>query len=147
MSEPFATFLMPIYALLSWLGLIFYGQTGRYILPVAVVGWIWAAINVARTKRLDLGIVTFFFVIVAALCERKFGFTNGVKLGLSVSSILVAGNYSLVLFFWKQIRKDLAKAKSQLWLSIFWWYCLSGTIFWLVAIVRTWMRGTKLNTK
>lgn len=37
--------------------------------------------------------------------------------------------------------KELARSKSQLWLSIFWWYCAIMTVFWVCAAVRNQMRG------
>ncbi len=132
---------MPIYAILSWLGFIFYGSTGRYVLPVSFVGWLWALINVIRTKRLDLGIVTFFFVLLASLYERHYGFSKGVKVALCISSVFVAMNYSIVIAFWNDKQNDLAKSKSQLWMNTFWGYCLVMMIFWVCAAGRTYLRG------
>mmetsp|Transcript_3162 Transcript_3162/g.6974 ORF Transcript_3162/g.6974 Transcript_3162/m.6974 type:complete len:149 (-) Transcript_3162:300-746(-) len=140
MSEPLLTYLMPIYALASWYGFLTQ-NTGEYVLPVALVGWIWAAFNIYRTKRVDLGVVTFFFVLIASLCEQRYGFTRGVKLALCVSSVLVAGNYSLVIAFWQQIEKHLAKKKSVLWLNIFRCYCVSGMLFWVCVAAKSYVRG------
>jgi len=140
--EPIGTFLMPLYAIASWYGLYTHGNTGKYMLPVSLVGWLWAVINVIRTKRLDLGIVTFFFVLLTSLYERHVGlFTRGMKLSLCISSILVATNYSLVIAFWKQIRKDLVKSKSELWCTIFYLYCAAMMAFWVCACARTHVRG------
>eukprot|EP00585_Thalassiosira_rotula_P011413 CAMPEP_0196136646 /NCGR_PEP_ID=MMETSP0910-20130528/4888_1 /TAXON_ID=49265 /ORGANISM="Thalassiosira rotula, Strain GSO102" /LENGTH=148 /DNA_ID=CAMNT_0041396967 /DNA_START=114 /DNA_END=560 /DNA_ORIENTATION=- len=141
MSEPIGIWLMPLYAIASWYGIFTQGNTGKYFFPVALVGWLWAGVNIYRTNRLDLGIVTFFFVLVASLCERKYGFTRGVKLALSVSSIMVALNYSLVVVFWKQIQKDLVKSKSQLWMNIFWGYCACMVAFWVCAAAKNHTRG------
>lgn len=141
MSDTVGVVLMPIYTIASWFGLISQGSTGKYVLPVALVGWFWAAINIYRTKRLDLGVVTFFFVLLAALYERKYGFTGGVKLALSVSSIFVAGNYSIVMVFWGQIKKDLVKSKSQLWMNVFLGYCICMMAFWVCAAAKTWTRA------
>ena len=69
MSESIGTILMPLYAIASWYGLCTQGSTGKYMLPVSLIGWIWAGINIIRTKRLDLGIVTFFLVLLSSLCE------------------------------------------------------------------------------
>ncbi|KAL7517545.1 hypothetical protein ACHAWF_000130 [Thalassiosira exigua] len=132
---------MPLYAVASWHGLHAKGGTGEYVLPVALVGWIWAVINVCRTKRLDLGVVTFFLVLIAAVAERWCGLTNKVKLALTAASLLVAANYSLVVLFWGEIKKDLAKAKSSLWMNVFWGYCACMTAFWLCAAAKTHARG------
>ncbi|KAL7529752.1 hypothetical protein ACHAXR_003140 [Thalassiosira sp. AJA248-18] len=131
---------MPLYAIASWYGLLTQGKSGKYMLPVALIGWVWAGVNIYRTKRLDLGLVTFLFVILASICERHYGLTRGVKLSLSVSSIMVAANYSLVVIFWKQIQKDLAKSKSQVWMNIFWGYCACMMAFWVCAMAKTYGR-------
>mmetsp|Transcript_32975 Transcript_32975/g.69401 ORF Transcript_32975/g.69401 Transcript_32975/m.69401 type:complete len:152 (-) Transcript_32975:378-833(-) len=142
MSESIGTFLMPLYAIASWFGLCTQGNSGKYMLPVSLVGWIWAGINCIRTKRLDLGVISFFFVILASLYERHYGFTRGAKVALSVSSVMVAMNYSLVIAFWNDIQKDLAKSsKSELWMNIFWGYCASMVVFWVCAAVKNYMRG------
>ena len=143
MSGPIevGTLLMPLYAIASWYGLYAYGDTGRHVLPVAFVGWVWAGINIARTRRLDLGIVTFLLVVLAASYERRHGFGRGVKLAVTVSSLLVAANYSLVIAFWGDISRDLAKAKSQTWMNVFWGYCAIMTAFWAGAAIRNHLRG------
>ncbi len=133
---------MPLYSILSWYGLYAQGSSsGKYVLPIALVGWIWAGINIVRTKRLDLGIVTFLFVLLAAMSERQYGYTRGVKLSLCASSILVAANYSLVLAFWKAIQNDLAKTQSVTWMNIFWGYCASMTVFWICVSILSYGRG------
>lgn len=141
-GEPLGTYLMPIYAIGSWYGLIAQGQTGQYILPVAFVGWVWAGINILKSKRLDLGVVSFFFAMVSALCENQWGFTPGVKLALTISSAMVAANYSLVVLFWGNLKKGLAKSgtKSGLWFKVFWTYCAAMTVFWAVTAAKTYMR-------
>ncbi|KAL3809746.1 hypothetical protein ACHAXA_009248 [Cyclostephanos tholiformis] len=143
MSGPIevGTVMMPLYAIASWYGLYAYGDTGRYILPVAFVGWLWAVINIARTRRLDLGIFTFLFVVVAAMYERRYGLGRGTKMALTTSSILVAANYSLVIVFWGDISKTLARAKSQSWMNVFWTYCATMTAFWACAAARNHLRG------
>ena len=141
MSLKPADLLMPLYALASWYGLIVHGGSGKHILPVAIVGWVWAAINIARTKRLDLGVVTFFLVLLACLAERHYGFTRGVKLALSCASIAVAGNYSLVIALWAQISRDLSKVKSPAWITIFYCYCAAMMAWWVCAAAKNWMRA------
>ncbi|KAL3759014.1 hypothetical protein ACHAWU_008623 [Discostella pseudostelligera] len=145
MPPPIGAFLMPLYSILSWYGLCAQGSSGKYILPVAIIGWVWAGINILRTKRLDLGIVTFFFVILSALFERKYGFTRGVKWSLCVSSMLVAANYSLVIAFWKVIQKDLSKTQSTTWMNIFWTYCASMMVFWVCVAIKTYGRGESIG--
>ena len=135
------TVLMPTYAIASWYGLYAYGSSGKYILPVAFIGWIWAIVNIARTKRVDLGVVTFLFVILAALFERQYGFTRGAKLALTAASVVVAGNYSLVLTFWKEVSKALSAKKSQTWMNIYLSYAILMLVFWLCAAAKTYLRG------
>lgn len=141
MQEPILTFLMPVYAIASWVGLYLHGSTGVHLLPVASFGWIWAIFNIIRTRRLDLGVVTFALVIMSSVWERRSGFHKGVKIALSISCMMVAANFSLVVVFWNSMVKELARSKSQLWLSIFYWYCASMTVFWICAAVRNQFRG------
>ncbi|KAL7444948.1 hypothetical protein ACHAXH_008266 [Discostella pseudostelligera] len=145
MPSPIGAFLMPLYSILSWYGLCAHGSSGKCILPVAIIGWVWAGFNIHRTKRLDLGIVTFFFVIVCVIFERKYGFTRGVKWSLCVSSMLVAANYSLVIAFWKVIQKDLSKTQSTAWMNIFWTYCASMMVFWVFVAIKIYGRGSKFG--
>lgn len=85
----------------SWYGLITQANTGKHLLPISLIGWLWAGINIARSKRLDLGIVTFGLVLLASICERYYyGFTRGLRWGLTISCFLVAANFSLVVIFW-----------------------------------------------
>eukprot|EP00804_Cyclotella_cryptica_P004360 CCRYP_006787-RA/>CCRYP_006787-RA protein AED:0.06 eAED:0.06 QI:138/1/1/1/0/1/2/273/160 len=140
MQEPILTYLMPLYAIASWYGLYTRGQTGKHLLPIATFGWLWAAFNIARTQRLDLGIVTFGLVILASLWERRVGFTGGVKLALTVSCVAVAANFALPVVFWNSISRALAGSKSQLWLKIFWWYCATMVVFWVCAAYRNQVR-------
>lgn len=141
MPSAIGAFLMPLYSILSWYGLYSHGSSGKYVLPVAIVGWLWAGINILRTKRLDLGIVSFFFVIIGALFERQYGLTRGAKWSICVSSLLVAANYSLVIAFWKVIQKDLSKTQSITWMNIFWTYCTSMVVFWICVAIKTYGRG------
>jgi len=143
MAGPFegGTVLMPLYAIASWYGLYAYGESGRHILPVAVVGWVWAGINIARTRRLDLGIFTFLLVVIAASYERRYGLGRATKLALSSSSVLVAANYSLVIAFWGEISRDLARVKSHAWMNVFWGYCATMTVYWACVAARNHLRG------
>ena len=141
MEEPFATFLMPAYAIVSWIGLFLFGKTGKHILPIAVIGWLWAVINCIHSKSLDLGAITFGLVMIASLWERHSGFDKKVRVALTVSCVCVAVNFSLPLILWSQMADELAKEKSDLWLSIFFWYCVSMTVFWISAAIRNQIRG------
>ena len=141
MQEPIVTFLMPVYAAASWLGLYLCGSTGKHLLPIASFGWLWALFNIVRTRRLDLGIVTFALVMISSIWERQSGFHKGVKIASNISCLLVAANFSLVVIFWNSMVKELARSKSQLWLSIFWWYCAIMTVFWVCAAIRNQMRS------
>mmetsp|Transcript_8691 Transcript_8691/g.19506 ORF Transcript_8691/g.19506 Transcript_8691/m.19506 type:complete len:164 (-) Transcript_8691:383-874(-) len=140
--------LMPLYAMASWYGLITQANTGKHLLPISLIGWLWAGINIARSKRLDLGIVTFGLVLLASICERYYyGFTRGLRWGLTISCFLVAANFSLVVIFWKPISKDLARSnKSQMWMKIFWSYCACMMVFWLCAGYKNQMRGENLGS-
>ena len=42
--------LMPLYALISWYGLIKDDNTGEYILQVSLVGWLWAVVNTYNSE-------------------------------------------------------------------------------------------------
>lgn len=141
MGEPIGIYLMPIYAVGCWYGLYAYGATGKYLFPAALVGWIWAIINIARSKRIDLGVVTFGLVILSTLCERYNGYTRFVRWVTTLSSIFVAINFSLVLIFWKPIQKDLAKSRSVIWLKVFVSYCACLMIFWLISAYKSFFRG------
>lgn len=141
MGEPIGLYLMPIYAVGCWYGLYAHAATCKHLLPAAVLGWTWAAINIMRSKRIDLGIVTFGFVVLSTLWERHHGFTRGVRWATSLSSILVAANFSLVVMFWKPIQKDLAKSRSQLWLKVFFSYCACLMVFWIVSAYKSFTRG------
>ena len=143
MAGPFevGTVLMPLYAIASWYGLYAYGESGRHLLPVAVVGWVWAGINIARTRRLDLGIFTFLLVVIAASYERRYGLGRATKLALTSSSVLVAANYSLVIAFWGEISRDLARVKSQAWMNVFWGYCATMPAYWACVVARNHLRG------
>ena len=141
MEEPFATFLMPTYAIVSWIGLFLFSKTGKHLLPIAAFGWAWAVINCIHSKRLDLGAITFGLVIVSSLWERHSGFDKKVRVALTISCICVAMNFSLPLILWSQMADELAKEKSDLWLSIFFWYCVSMTVFWICAAIRNQIRG------
>jgi hypothetical protein len=143
MSGPIevGTILMPLYAFVSWYGLYAHGDSGKHVLPVALIGWLWALINIARTRRLDLGIFTFLLVMLASVHERRHGFGGGAKLALTISSMLVAANYYLVIAFWGDISKPLAKAKSPYWMNVFWTYCATMTVYWACAAARNHLRG------
>ena len=140
MGESIGTYLMPLHAVVSWYLLYTQGDTGKFILPVALSGWVWAGINILRTKRLDLGVFTFFFVILASLFERQYGLTPGIQLALCCSSALVAVNFSLPNIFWSQIRKAITRRKGDTWSTIFRTYCACMTVFWLLATARTRVR-------
>ena len=141
MGELIGLCLMPAYAICCWTGLYKNGGTGKHLLPDALFGWIWAIINIMRSKRIDLGIVTFGLVIIFTLVERYYGFTRGVRWAISASCLAVATNFSLVVIFWKPIQKDLSKSKSQLWLKVFLSYCVTLMIFWIVAAFQNFVRG------
>merc|ERR1719464_81887 len=119
MGDPIGTYLMPLYAVASWYGLYAHGDTGSYNLPVALVGWVWAGINVLRTRQLDLGVVSFFLVLLASLGERRRGLTPGIRAALCGASAIVAANFALPLLFWRQIRKIVTKGKSDTWTTTF----------------------------
>lgn len=142
MREPLLTYLMPTYAAASWYGLLAYGDSGRYMLPISLFGWLWAGVNIARSRRFDLGIVTFAIVLAASIWERKNGYSAGVRYTLTMGSIMVAASFSLVVVFWTQIRDDLSKSKSRMWLTIFWSYCACMMLFWVSAAYTNYMRGT-----
>jgi hypothetical protein len=144
MQEPILTFLMPIYAIASWIGLYLHGSTGKHLLPIASFGWLWAVFNIMRTRRLDLGVVTFGLVIFSSLWERHSGLHKGVKTALTLSCMTVSANFSLVVIFWSTMVKELARSKSQFWLTTFWWYCATMMVFWLFAAVRNQMRGESI---
>ena len=141
MGELIGLCLMPAYAIGCWIGLYKNADTGKHLLPAALCGWIWAIINILRSKRIDLGVVTFGLVIIFTLVERYYGFTRGVKWAISFSALVVAANFSLVVIFWKPIRKDLSKSKSQLWLKVFFTYCVTLMIFWIVSSFKNFVRG------
>jgi hypothetical protein len=140
MGEPIGLYIMPAYAIGCWLGLCL-SDRGKHLLPAALFGWMWAVINIMRSKRIDLGVVTFFFVIISTLLERHYGFTRGVRWAISAAAIVVAANFSLVVIFWKPIQKDLAKSRSQLWLKVFYSYCLTLMMFWLAAAYKNFVRS------
>ena len=140
------TVLMSAYAIASWYGLYTTTTTGttdnnRHVLPIALIGWGWAAINIARTRRLDLGIVSFALVVLSAGYERKYGVTKGSKIAMILSSALVAMNYALVPANWGLITRTLAKTKSQTWLHIYFGYCVSQMVFWVCESVRNCIRS------
>jgi hypothetical protein len=141
MGEPIGLYIMPVYAIGCWLGLYLNAATGKHLLPAALFGWVWAVINIMRSKRIDLGVVTFFLVILSTLLERNYGFTRGVRWAISGAAIAVAANFSLVVIFWKPIQKDLARSRSQLWLKVFYTYCLTLMIFWLASAYKNFVRG------
>ena len=129
--------LMPLYAIFSWAALVTQENTGKYALvPVALVGWVWAGINIYRTNRFDLGIITFFFVLLSALAERQCGSAHWAKRATGISCLLVVGNYSLVVIFWEEIQQNLAKSKGVVWLDIFWLYCIAMLAFWVSAVAK-----------
>ncbi len=146
MGELLGLTLMPAYAVGCWIGLYKYAATGKHILPAALFGWAWAMINIIRSKRIDLGVVTFGLVILFTLVERYYGFTRGVRWSISLASLAVAANFSLVVIFWKPIQKDLSKSKSQLWLKVFFGYCLTLMIFWIVSAYKNFVRGETLSS-
>ncbi len=158
MSEPLATFLMPIYAAISWLLLLFQSQRGQHLLPISLIGWIWAMVNIIRTKRLDLGIVTFGIVLLGTLVERymtpkasssseniSLGRVWWIKWWLTVGCVLVAANFSLVVVFWDSISKELEKTKSQTWMKVFLSYCIIMMVFWIAAALRNHVRGENIS--
>ena len=140
MGELIGLCLMPAYAIGCWIGL-YKNDTGKHLLPAALFGWIWAIINIMRSKRIDLGVVTFGLVVIFTLVERYYGFTRGVKWAISLAALAVAANFSLVVIFWRPIRKDLSKSKSQLWLKVFFTYCVTLMIFWIVSSFKNFVRG------
>ena len=114
---------------------------GLSIFFAASLQWIWAIINIARSKRIDLGVVTFGWVIFSTVWERYNGYTRFVRWATTISSIFVAINFSLVLIFWKPIQKDLAKSRSVIWLKVFVSYCACLMIFWLISAYKSFFRG------
>mmetsp|Transcript_25562 Transcript_25562/g.53798 ORF Transcript_25562/g.53798 Transcript_25562/m.53798 type:complete len:171 (-) Transcript_25562:519-1031(-) len=157
MSEPFATFLMPIYASISWLLLLFRSHRGQHLLPISLIGWIWAMVNIIRTKRLDLGIVTFGIVLLGTLVEvymthKVSSSSENISLGrvwwikwwLTIGCILVAANFSLVVIFWDSISKELEKSKSQTWMKVFLSYCIIMMVFWIAAAFKNQVRGENI---
>ena len=141
MGELIGLCLMPAYAIGCWIGLYKNADTGKHLLPAALFGWLWAIINILRSKHIDLGVVTFGLVIIFTLVERYYGFTRGVKWAISLAALAVAANFSLVVIFWGPIRKDLSKSKSQLWLKVFFTYCVTLMIFWIVSSFKNFVRG------
>ena len=141
--------VMPLYALISWYSLYLKGDTGEYMLPVSLVGWIWAVINTYRNQELDLGAVTFFFVLITSVYERYYtggAFTRKIKWLLVVSSIMVAANYGLVFLLWGGLKENFrSTAKSELWITIFYWYCVVMMAFWICASIKTSTRSLSEN--
>eukprot|EP00985_Skeletonema_marinoi_P012045 scaffold5751_cov136-Skeletonema_marinoi.AAC.5 len=60
MGELIGLCLMPAYAIGCWIGLYKNADTGKHLLPAALFGWIWAIINIMRSKRIDLGVILWF---------------------------------------------------------------------------------------
>ena len=140
--------VMPLYALIAWYSLYSKGETGEYLLPVSLVGWIWAMINTYRNQELDLGVVTFFFVLITSVYERYYtgAFTRGIKWILVVSSIMVAANYGLVFLLWEGLKENFrSTAKSEVWIIIFYWYCVVMMAFWVGAAIKTSTRSLSEN--
>lgn len=117
-------------------------NTGKYVLPVSIVGWIWAVINTYTDQELDLGAITFFLVLIISLYEKYKGlFTQGIKWSLIISSLLVAANYGLVFILWKSLEEAfVSNSKSELWIAIFYWYCVAMMLFWICSSVKTYKR-------
>ena len=138
---------MPLYALISWYSLYSKGETGEYLLPVSLVGWIWAVINTSRNQELDLGAVTFFLVLITSFYERYTGaFTRKIKWILVVSSIMVAANYGLVFLLWGGLKENFrSTSKSEVWITIFYWYCVVMMAFWVCASIKTYTRSLSEN--
>ena len=140
---------MPLYALISWYSLYSKGDTGEYLLPVSLVGWIWAVINTYRNQELDLGVVTFFLVLITSVYERYTGgaFTRKIKWILVVSSIMVAVNYGLVFLLWGGLKENFRSTskKSELWITIFYWYCVVMMAFWVCVSIKTSTRSLSEN--
>ena len=95
-----------------------------------------------RNQELDLGVVTFFFVLITSVYEQRYytggAFTRKIKWILVVSSIMVAANYGLVFLLWGGLKENFrSTAKNELWITIFYWYCVVMMAFWVCAAIKT----------
>eukprot|EP00591_Stephanopyxis_turris_P007668 CAMPEP_0195515820 /NCGR_PEP_ID=MMETSP0794_2-20130614/6751_1 /TAXON_ID=515487 /ORGANISM="Stephanopyxis turris, Strain CCMP 815" /LENGTH=159 /DNA_ID=CAMNT_0040644305 /DNA_START=29 /DNA_END=508 /DNA_ORIENTATION=- len=142
-SEPLLTYLMPVYAGLSYYGLLTTTNaddlTSTIILPSATFGTAWAAFNIYRSKSMDLGVVTMTVVAVSLALEHGYigsggnGLTPTLKRVETVGCVLVGCNFMLALLAFKQITKMLKREKSEFWFRMFFWYCVAMVVFWAIC--------------
>lgn len=147
MPEPRLTYLMPIYAIASWIAFFFWEESGKHLLPTSAFGAAWALVNCYRNKSMDLGCITMGIVAVASAMEQFTHSTPKARLhkAETIGCVLAAINFSLPIIFWKQIKDPLSKRKSAVWMTVFWYYLAAMTVYWLVAAYKNSDRDMDAN--
>lgn len=139
-SEPLGTYLMPIYAGASWIGILTIKEPLTTLLPVSIFGALWALRNTVVGGQFDLGVVTMGLVAITIATDVGFGGIRGAKYALLVESLFVALNYILPFLIWEQLEKSLAKSKSMLWFKVFKVYLSVKAAFWVYAAYKIYTR-------
>jgi len=133
-SEPLLTYLMPAYAIASWISLLILKDHGRETLFCsASFGALWAVRNMYQSRKLDLGAVSMGIVAVASAFEESVSMCRIATLGCC----LAAANFSLPLFLWKNFIRAARKKRSPFWIKTFRVYLISMTLFWSCAAYQT----------
>lgn len=132
---------MPIYAGVSWIGILTVKDPQTTLLPVSAFGALWALRNTIYGGNFDLGVVTMGLVAVTIAADMGLGGgIKGVKYALLVESLLVAFNYVIPFAIWEQLEKSLAKSKSMLWFKVFKVYLSVNAAFWLYAAYKVYTK-------
>lgn len=148
-GEPIGTYLMPLYAGISWIGLLSVKNVHSVMGPVSLFGAGWALRNTLVGSNFDLGVVTMGLVSATIgfdslfinkdnnkMAQQGSNGRSAIPFVLAFESILVSFNYAIPFLIWDQLEKSLSKSKSSMWFKIFKAYCAVQSAFWIYAAYR-----------
>jgi hypothetical protein len=139
--DPIGTYIMPLYATASWIGVLYYGEEGKYLLPVSMFGALWAASNCMKNKKLDAGCISMG--IVAAASGTKLILGEDSKTIRSIQTfgcVLAAANFALPLFLLEKVKRTFRKTRSPFWINVFITYLIVMVAFWTYAAYKNYDR-------
>jgi hypothetical protein len=140
--DPIGTYIMPLYATASWIGVLYYGDEGKYLLPVSTFGALWALFNCMKNKRVDAGFISMGIVAAASGTKLILGEDSKTIRNIqTVGCLLAAANFALPLLMLPKLKRMFRKTRSAFSTNIFITYLVVMVAFWTYAAYTNYDRN------
>eukprot|EP00978_Attheya_sp_CCMP212_P048518 scaffold534283_cov75-Attheya_sp.AAC.1 len=119
---------MLVYATGSWVSILTLDDPLDCVLPVSIVGTLWAIRNIVKFEQADLGVISMGIVALAS--SPLLGRYRRIE---TFGCFLAAANFLVPLLLWTKLFPLVRNKRSLLWTNIFVTYCSAMAFFWIYA--------------